>query len=74
MEAHLGVEKLSGFSSLPIGGTGELGLHDRVNFMDMFEKAISDFTKLNEHRTAAYYRRSMQAYWDFMNRRQNAWS
>ena len=69
LEAHLGVQKLSGFSSLPIGSTGELGLHDRVNFMDMFEKSISDFTKLNEHITAAYYRRSMQAYWDFMNRK-----
>ena len=69
LEAHLGVEKRFGYSSLPIGGTGEMGLNDRADFMDLFEKAISDLTKLNEHRAAAYYRCSMQAYWDFMNKK-----
>lgn len=69
LEAHLGVEKLGGFSSLPmapVGGYGEMGLHDRGNFMDMFEKSISDLTLLKEHKTAAYFRYSMQAYWNFM--------
>ena len=69
LEAHLGVEKRFGYSSLPIGGTGEMGLHDRADFMDLFEKAISDFIKLNEYRAAAYYRYSMQMYWDFMSRK-----
>lgn len=69
LEAHLGVEKRFGYSSLPLGGTGEMGLNDRADFMDLFEKAISDFIKLNEHRATAYYRYSMQAYWDFMARR-----
>lgn len=69
LEAHLGVDKRGGFSSLPMGGTGEMGLHDRTDFMNLFEKAISDFTKLNEYRAAAYYRYSMQAYWDFMLRK-----
>ena len=69
LEAHLGVEKRFGYSSLPLGGTGEMGLNDRADFMDLFEKAISDFIKLNEHRAAAYYRYSMQAYWDFMSKK-----
>ena len=69
LEAHLDVDKRGGFSSLPMGGTGEMGLHDRADFMNLFEKAISDFIKLNEHRAAAYYRYSMKAYWDFMNRK-----
>ena len=72
LEAYLGVEKRGGFSSLPmapVGGYGEMGLNDRGNFMDMFEKTISDFTKLNEYRAAAYYRYSMQMYWDFMLRK-----
>ena len=69
LEAHLGVEKRGGYSSLPIGGTGEMGLHDRADFMNLFEKAISDFIKLNEHRAAAYYRYSMKADWDFMSRK-----
>ena len=69
LEAHLGVEKRFGYSSLPIGGTGEMGLHDRADFMDLFEKAISDFIKLNKHRAAAYYRYSMKAYWDFMSKK-----
>ena len=58
LEAHLGVEKRFGYSSLPLGGTGEMGLNDRA-----------DFIKLNEHRVAAYYRYSMQAYWDFMSKK-----
>ena len=69
LEAHLGVNKRGGFSSLPLGGTGEMGLNDRADFMDLFEKAISDFIKLNEHRAAAYYRYSMQMYWDFKSRK-----
>ena len=69
LEAHLGVEKRFGYSSLPLGGTGEMGLNDRADFMDLFEKAISDFIKLNVHRAAAYYRYSMQAYWDFMSKK-----
>lgn len=69
LEAHLGVEKRHGFSSLPMGGTGEMGLNDRGNFIDMFEKSIGDFTKLGEYRAAAYYRYSMKMYWDFMFRK-----
>ena len=69
LEAHLGVNKRGGFSSLPMGGTGEMGLHDRADFMNLFEKAISDFTRLKAHEAAAYYRYSMKVYWDFMNKK-----
>ena len=69
LEAHLGVNKRGGFSSLPMGGTGEMGLNDRGNFIDMFEKSIGDFTKLGEYRAATYYRYSMKMYWDFMFRK-----
>lgn len=68
LEAHLGVNKRGGFSSLPMGGTGEMGLHDRADFMDMFEKSIDDFIKLKVHEAAAYYRYSMKVYWDFMSK------
>lgn len=72
LEAYLGVEKRGGFSSLPhipVGGIGEMGLNDRGNFMDMFEKSISDLTKLNAQKAASYYRYSMQTYWDFMSKK-----
>ena len=72
LEAHLGVEKRDGYSSLPMvpqGGIGDMGLNDRGNFMNMFEKSISDLTKLQAHQAAAYYRYSMQAYWDFMSKK-----
>lgn len=68
LEAYTGVKKLGGFTSLPME-TGCMGLNDRMNFMDMFRKQISDMKLLNQKSTAAYYQYSMQAYWDFMNRK-----
>lgn len=40
LEAHLGVAKRNCYPPLPMGGYGEMGLNDRGNFMDMFEKAV----------------------------------
>ena len=68
LEAHLGVDKNGGLSSLPLE-TGEMGLHDRADFMDMFQKQISDMRLLGQQKLAAYYQYSMQAYWDFMNKK-----
>ena len=68
LEAYTGVEKKNGFSSLPLS-SGNMGLNDRRNFMDMFNKTISDLTTLNSQKAAAYYRYSMQAYWDFLSRK-----
>ena len=68
LEAHLGVSKLGGFTSLPLE-TGAMGLNDRMDFMDMFQKQISDMRLLSQKRAEAYYRYSMQAYWDFMHRK-----
>ena len=68
LEAHLGVDKNGGLSSLP-PETGEMGLHDRADFMDMFQKQISDMRLLGQQKLVAYYQYSMQAYWDFMNRK-----
>ena len=66
LEAHLGVDKNGGLSSLP-PETGEMGLHDRADFMDMFQKQISDMRLLGQQKLAAYYQYSMRAYWDFMS-------
>ena len=68
LEAHLGVDKNGGLTSLPME-TGMMGLRDRTDFMNMFEKQISDMKLLSQKRTAAYYQYSMQMYWDFMNKK-----
>lgn len=68
LESYMGVDKNGGLTSLPMG-TGMMGLNDRADFMDLFEKQISDMKLLKQQRTAAYYEYSMQAYWDFMNRK-----
>lgn len=68
LEAYTGVEKQNGFSSLPMG-TGNMGLNDRRDFMDMFKNAISDMKLLSQKKAAAYYQYSMQTYWDFMNKK-----
>ena len=69
LEAHMGVKKLGGFTSLPMEA-GAMGLNDRTDFMDMFQKQIGDMKLLLQKKTAAYYQYSMQAYWDFMNKKQ----
>lgn len=68
LEAHLGVDKNGGLSSLP-PETGEMGLHDRADFMNMFQKQIGDMRLLGQQKLAAYYQYSMRAYWDFMSGR-----
>ena len=65
LEAYTGVEKQCGFTSLPFG-TGLMGLHDRKNFMDVFQNAIDDMKLLNQKAAVAYYQYSMQTYWEFM--------
>ena len=68
LESYLGVDKNGGLTSLPMG-TGRMGLHDRANFMNLFEKQISDMKLLNQKKAASYYQYSMQSYWDFMYKR-----
>lgn len=68
LEAYTGVEKQYGFTSLPLE-TGNMGLKNRRNFMDMFKKTISDMNLLSQRNSAAYYQYSMQAYWNFMSRK-----
>ena len=67
LEAHMGVKKLGGFTSLPMEA-GAMGLNDRTDFMDMFQKQIGGMKLLLQKKMAAYYQYSMQAYWDFMNK------
>ncbi len=69
LESYMGVDKNGGLTSLP-PETGMMGLHDRTNFMDMFQKQISDMKLLSQKKAAAYYQYSMQAYWEFMNKKQ----
>ena len=68
LESYMGVDKNGGLTSLP-PETGMMGLNDRTNFMDMFQKQISDMKLLSQKKAAAYYQYSMQAYWDFMNKK-----
>lgn len=68
LEAHLGVDKNGGLSSLPLE-SGNMGLNERRNFIDMFQKQIKDLMILKQQKTAEYYRYSMQIYWDFMSRK-----
>ena len=68
LEAYTGVEKQFGFISLPLE-TGNMRLNDRRDFMDMFKNTISDMRLLSQKKAAAYYQYSMQAYWDFMNKK-----
>lgn len=67
LEAYTGVEKQYGFTSLPLD-TGNMRLHDRRNFMEMFTDVIGDMNLLRQRKTADYYRYSMQVYQDFMNK------
>lgn len=67
LEAHMGVDKNGGLSSLP-PETGMMGLSDRRDFMDMFQSQIRDMNLLNQRRAAAYYQYSMQKYWDFISK------
>ena len=65
LEAYLGVPKGNDISSLP-KGLGNMGLHDKADFMALFQKTIRDMRTLGERKLADYYSRSMQAYEDFM--------
>ena len=49
LESYMGVDKNGGLTSLP-PETGMMGLHDRTNFMDMFQKQISDMKLLSQKR------------------------
>lgn len=66
LEAYLGVDKNGGLSSLP-PDTGNMGLYDRRNFMDMFQKQIRDMQILKERQLVSYYQYSMQMYEAFLN-------
>ncbi|MDE6364800.1 MAG: hypothetical protein K2L86_11180 [Lachnospiraceae bacterium] len=66
LEAHLGVDKNGGLTSLP-PETGNMGLHDTADFMEMFQKQIQDMKLLKQSSLAAYYQYSMrmfEAFWD----------
>lgn len=67
LEAYVRVDKNGGLTSLP-PGTGMMGLSDRSDFMNMFQRQIGDMKQLSQKEAAAYYQYSVQTYWDFMNR------
>lgn len=66
LEAYMGVEKQYGFSSLPLCA-GNMGLYERRNFIDLFQKTIDDVTMLKQQRSIDYYKYSMRKYWNFAN-------
>lgn len=67
LEAHLGVDKNGGLTSLP-PETGNMGLHDTADFMDMFQQQIYDMKLLKQSGLAAYYQYSMRMFEEFMAR------
>lgn len=68
LEAYLDVDKNGGLSSLPLApGLGNMGLHDRGDFMAMFQKTIADLSLLKQRQAVAYYQYSMQMYQDFLS-------
>lgn len=67
LEAYTGQERRYGFSTLPTE-CGTMGLHERRNFMDMFEDSINKLTTMRAKKAAAYYKQSVQVYRDFMNK------
>lgn len=66
LEEYTGAEKRYGFTSLPLS-TGNMGLYERRNFINMFEDSINNLTLLKAKKAAAYYKQSVQVYLDFMN-------
>lgn len=67
LEAYLGVDKNGGLSSLPKDPSmGNIGLYDRANFIELFQKSIRDMNTLGQKKLAAYYQYGMKMYQDFM--------
>ena len=70
LEAHLGVDKNGGLSSLPMDpDAGNMGLHDRADFISMFQKTIRNMKILGQKNAEAYYRYSLRKYCEFMDER-----
>lgn len=67
LEAHLGVDKKDGLSSLPMC-YGDMGLNDRKNFMDAFRRQIQDMKVLKQQQLVSYYTYSMRMYQNFIDR------
>ena len=67
LESYLGVDKNGGLSSLPYDPfRGDMGLYDRADFIDMFQKSVRDMNTLGKWELADYYKYSLQMYLDFM--------
>lgn len=65
LEAYFDVDKKGGLTSLPLS-TGNLGLHDRKNFIDIFRKEISDMYLLRQNQVAQFYSQNMNKYLDLL--------
>ena len=67
LEEYTGAEKRYGFTSLPLS-SGNMGLYERRNFINMFESSINELTLLKARKAAAYYKHGVQVYLDFMKK------
>lgn len=62
LEAHYNVEKgSSGLSSLPLS-TGNMGLSERSNFIDIFEKSIQEMKTLGRYDLVLQYMKNRDVY------------
>lgn len=73
LEAYLGVKKNGGFTSLPQDpSAGEMGLHERRDFISMFQRQIRDMQTLGQRKLVDYYQYSMKMYQDFIQKRKDS--
>ena len=63
----MGVDKNGGLTSLP-PETGNMGLHDTADFMDLFQQQIYDMKLLKQSGLGEYYQYSMRMFEEFMAR------
>lgn len=71
LEAYLGADKGGGLSSLPMD-TGDMGLNDRVNFMNMFDDTIKTQNTLGQSKKANFYTNNRSVYSDFAYNNSNS--
>ncbi len=74
LEAHYHVDRGKGLDSFP-HGTGDMGLHDRRDFISLFEKNIEDMQRLGRYDLSMFYERNKNTYLEFIKRNINVeWS
>lgn len=67
LEAHYQADKGMGLTSFP-HGTGNMGLHDRRDFFEMFEKEIADMQRLGRYDLMSFWKNNFMFYQKLFDR------